>query len=421
MFFYKKLNFTLYTTLLVWAFIQIYSPSLANAEPNPSALANVAAFSGKLTANPYSDESAHHRQHTNSINATPTKINNTIKQQTLLICLVITVPLSGILLALMLWSIMLRHEVREKTKELHQANKMLRMIIDNIPQRVFWKDINLHYIDGNKAYYEDINVSGPIELKGKSDFEIFPEEYARQFRQSDEKALASQDQTVISYDRQPRDGDKILWLRTLKTVLRNEKKEPIGILGTYEDITEKKLAEERMQQIMAELEQKNATLEKLAITDPLTGLYNRRFISQRLIDVATLFAREKAPFSVGVYDLDGLKTVNDNCGHYTGDQLLIEASQIIADCVGPENYSARHGGDEFVVLFVDTKIDEALKMSEEIRRKVQEISLPDCDIFFGISGGVAEYQGGSIGKLMQSADRALYKAKAGGRNVIIGE
>lgn len=169
-----------------------------------------------------------------------------------------------------------------------------------------------------------------------------------------------------------------------------------------------------------------------AMTDPLTGLSNRRYALPKLSEIARDAMMAKRGFCVLAIDLDHFKAVNDRHGHNAGDTVLTEIATRLRDTVGPSGLIARMGGEEFLCVLSDCSEDSALCMAEALRRAVQErpVSLPGLSgggrIRVTASIGVAAVPAGSDGwpdqtaKLaMERADRALLAAKAKGRNRVV--
>ena len=158
----------------------------------------------------------------------------------------------------------------------------------------------------------------------------------------------------------------------------------------------------------------------LAVTDPLTGLYNRRFFSEELGKETSRSVREGKPLSLIVLDVDFLKRHNDSRGHLEGDKLLCEIAEILRLVVRESDVASRYGGDEFAILLPGTNETEALQVAERIRSEVGSRELADARI--SVSLGLATFptDGCDAETLMLMADRRLYAAKALGRNRVCG-
>jgi len=154
------------------------------------------------------------------------------------------------------------------------------------------------------------------------------------------------------------------------------------------------------------------SMNKLAFKDQLTGLYNRRYIMEKLpVDLlnAKLLSKE---ISIIIF-----KAVNDNYGHLTGDKVLIEVSEIIKRCVRISDIVGRYGGEEYLVILPDSKMEEACLVAERIRDRIQHNNFSD-GVRITISGGLAVYKGESLDQFLNHADMLMYQAKKNGRNQI---
>ncbi len=169
------------------------------------------------------------------------------------------------------------------------------------------------------------------------------------------------------------------------------------------------------------MQQANARLERLAITDDLTGVYNRRYFHERFGQEFERAARYKLPFSCLMLDLDNFKSVNDTHGHLVGDSVLREFSERVQSCIRRVDIMARHGGEEFVVLLPQTGLEGAMVEAERIRMEIAGRAFEHipAERPITVSIGVAAYDADTmpVGEsLLKAADAALYLAKARGKN-----
>jgi two-component system, cell cycle response regulator len=159
--------------------------------------------------------------------------------------------------------------------------------------------------------------------------------------------------------------------------------------------------------------------QRLATTDPLTGLSNRRALLASLHVEIAQARRHGHPLSVCLLDVDHFKSINDGHGHAAGDQVLAAIGGLLRRELRTPDVAARWGGEEFVVLFRNTDGDGGVLAAERIRNAVQklEISAADKKILVTVSIGVAEFDlASSAEAFIECADRAMYRAKLGGRN-----
>jgi diguanylate cyclase (GGDEF)-like protein len=162
----------------------------------------------------------------------------------------------------------------------------------------------------------------------------------------------------------------------------------------------------------------NEELERLSTVDALTGLHNRRFLTQRLSDELLRSYREKCSFTVLMADVDEFKKYNDAFGHPAGDEVLRKVASILLSSIRAVDCTARYGGEEFAVLLTDTVGEGALQVAERIRARVAAEEFPGRTITISI--GMAEFpvHGHSAEAVISRADEALYAAKRAGRNRI---
>ena len=161
---------------------------------------------------------------------------------------------------------------------------------------------------------------------------------------------------------------------------------------------------------------------ELSIIDPLTGLYNRRFMMNQLTQLLGRSAQGDGPVSIAAFDIDHFKRVNDNYGHDVGDVVLEEFASRLRENVRPTDIVCRPGGEEFLVIMPDTRGDKACFAAERVRRSIAQAPFRIADRDLGlevtVSAGVATDETGdtSIEALLKQADDALYRAKKAGRN-----
>lgn len=166
---------------------------------------------------------------------------------------------------------------------------------------------------------------------------------------------------------------------------------------------------------------------KLAMIDPLTGLYNRRYALPHLDRIAARAAEIERPFAVMVLDLDHFKHINDTYGHSAGDAVLVEISNRVKNNLRGVDLVSRIGGEEFLVVMPDTDLSEARSAAERLRQVTAEcpVGLPDgkkkvpVTLSIGVSiGGASKRYETPVQAIVDQADRALMGAKSGGRNKV---
>ena len=180
-----------------------------------------------------------------------------------------------------------------------------------------------------------------------------------------------------------------------------------------------------MLRLRKDLELRNAELERLANTDYLTNLYNRRRFFLRAERIYTEAVRTGYPISITLLDLDYFKQVNDTHGHLVGDQVLIHVAHLIRDTCRENDMAARYGGEEFAILHPDIDGQGAFQVVESIRKNVEETpcvsDTNEIDVTFsaGIVDSRVNQDYPRVDDLLALADKALYRAKDGGRNQVV--
>jgi two-component system cell cycle response regulator len=163
-------------------------------------------------------------------------------------------------------------------------------------------------------------------------------------------------------------------------------------------------------------------LQKLAVTDGLTKLYNSRSFYSQLETEVDRFNRYKHPLALLLLDLDHFKEYNDNYGHLEGDKVLVRFSQIIKSCLRTNDTAYRYGGEEFTVILPETGAEEAGTVAQRIRAALEAerfVPLDGKPVKITISIGVTEYQvKEELSTFIQRADQAMYRSKQKGRNLV---
>lgn len=183
----------------------------------------------------------------------------------------------------------------------------------------------------------------------------------------------------------------------------------------------------------AELRKSKEELRRLAMTDALTGLFNRRHFNQVAKEEIGRALRYRRPLSVMAFDIDHFKRVNDTFGHSNGDRVLAMIARITREVLRTTEVAARYGGEEFIVLLPETPALAAAEVAERLRTEIEEAVLPSergpiaVTASFGVSDALqcsdAKPEEQVLSEFVSSADRAMYASKAAGRNrvTVFGE
>jgi diguanylate cyclase (GGDEF)-like protein len=181
----------------------------------------------------------------------------------------------------------------------------------------------------------------------------------------------------------------------------------------------------RVKTLQDELRSANSRLESLAVTDGLTGLFNRRHFDSLLLTEVRRTLRYKTPVAVVLIDVDKFKDVNDTYGHPMGDEVLRNLSKTLVSGIRATDYAARYGGEELALILPLTDLKGALELAERLRQQISETThtLGETSLKKTASFGVAAFDGtgAALGpeELVKRADQALYRAKLEGRNRVV--
>jgi diguanylate cyclase (GGDEF)-like protein len=191
-------------------------------------------------------------------------------------------------------------------------------------------------------------------------------------------------------------------------------------LAMYKSLAE---SERQLKQYARELETRMQVQHRLARTDALTGVPNRRYVDEILEGECARMARHESSLSVSLIDVDFFKRVNDTYGHKTGDEVLIQLADLMRRSCRSSDAVGRYGGDEFLFILPKAGLKAATQFAERMRKLVEDHVFPlsrELEARITVSAGVAEYAGGSdnVAALVKRADEALYEAKERGRNMI---
>ncbi len=211
------------------------------------------------------------------------------------------------------------------------------------------------------------------------------------------------------------------------TPIMDESGRPTGTLTVMRDVTDHVMIEgalheanEELRARLEEIEHLHTALRQQALHDPLTGLYNRRYLDETLEREFARATRDGHPISVIMMDIDHFKEVNDNYGHAAGDLVLELIGRELRERTRSGDVACRYGGEEFVIVLPDTSVVAAYKRAEELRAALEraEATWMEDRLAPTFSLGVAAFpvHGASPEAVLAAADAALYQAKSEGRN-----
>lgn len=294
-------------------------------------------------------------------------------------------------------------ERKQVEEALQESYKFLNATINGAPDFIFAKDLNGRHTMMNSAFTKFLGKSEE-DILGKTNSEIFPPDTARCFDLEDGEVLTSG--KTHSYENSMEIDGSMRTLLTTKYSHFDSEGNPAGILGIARDITDRKLAEEK--------------IRYLANHDELTGLPTLRLGRDRLSGAIALARRNKTSAAVLYLDLDGFKEVNDSLGHKAGDHVLIEVGERLTRSVRETDTVARLGGDEYIIILTQVTEGTAyMKVAEKILETVtRPIGINGQDVNISASIGIALYpdHGDTTDELIKQADEAMYGVKHKGKN-----
>jgi len=212
----------------------------------------------------------------------------------------------------------------------------------------------------------------------------------------------------------------------IKEFVKEEvKNKSVEIMNQLKRQTGRQLEKEVIEQVKETtsiLREQKEESERKAIIDGLTGVYNRRYFEAKLEDELILAKRFRTNLCLIIFDIDHFKKINDTYGHQAGDSILQELALTAKSLMSSVDSLCRYGGEEFAIILPETKIEQAIDLTEKLRSEVEEHAfyIGDKIINVTISAGISEYPTHALLKqgLIEKADSALYYAKNTGRNNI---
>ena len=329
------------------------------------------------------------------------------------------------------WSFRDITERKQAEEALVKEQYEMQLIMNNLPSGIYFKDRASRFTRINRFLALRFNLSDPAQAIGKTDFDFFTEEHARQ-AYADEQEIIRTGQPVLKEEKETWADRPEVWVLTAKMPIHDSHGKIIGTFGISTDITERKRAEMELSRVMEALEAANHELKQslerekmLACTDSLTGLSNHRYLFDQAAHEFETAIRYQRPLAFLMFDIDHFKQVNDSLGHTAGNELLVRVAQTAVACVRASDIVARYGGDEFMVILPNTVAQEALPAAERLRTGMAaiQVEMNDEPFIVTLSIGIAELRREPMDKnveqVIQRADQALYQAKHGGRNCVV--
>lgn len=302
--------------------------------------------------------------------------------------------------------------------------QLIRTIMDNSQDLIYFKDQNSVFRLSSKAHAMKLGLENPADLVGKSDADFYPDYFFRQAYADEQKIMKSGKPIIGRIEKWDKPDGTSVWFSASKYPLYDDCGNIVGTWGTSRDITALKQAEQQLERVNAQLEMANIKLKELAIIDELSGLYNRRNFYDILQKMVHTYARRKnlgvySSFCLVLIDVDHFKEVNDTYGHLIGDSVIRYVAHFLCDSIRSSDYTFRYGGDEYALILLDSDLKGARELGERLRTTLElsPYRTGDITIPLTISLGVAAFEHGKDAKSMvREADHNLYFSKNNGRN-----
>ncbi len=288
-------------------------------------------------------------------------------------------------------------------------------LFEKLRDGVLVLDTSSRIVDANEAAQRILQVDDRVY--GRHIWDVVP--HWREFGES-----ADMSSPEVSFELQSR-RDPSRYYDVSVISLLDPRGRQNGRLISIRDVTERKQTELalhklnlRLQRQVKKISALHDELQEQAIRDPLTGLYNRRYLDETLEREFSRARRASYPISVILMDIDEFKRVNDTYGHKSGDRVLNVLGEIIRQSIRAGDIPCRYGGEEFVIVLPDTPVEIAVQRAEQIRQRFRAIHFFKGEeaVVPSLSLGIAAYPAGgrSAGKVLHAADRAMYTAKSAG-------
>ncbi|WP_158943442.1 diguanylate cyclase [Granulicella sp. S190] len=299
---------------------------------------------------------------------------------------------------------------------LRASEELFRAFMNASPFLSYIKDAAGRLLFYNRSFAQRFGVSEYAWL-GRTDEQLWSRKLTKSVRTHDLEVMAGG--KMVETEEHIRNADgTVSSLRSFKFPCHDSAGNVL-LAGVAVDVSEDVAHKAELERYHRELEDANDQLRKLAVTDELTGLRNRRSFEERMVMEFSLARRRKRELSVLLIDVDNFKTINDRWGHAAGDEVLRRLGTILRTTVRLPDLPARYGGEEFVVLLPESGEESAMGLA---RRVMQRVAAEDWEnepltISVGMASMNESLENGF--QLVELADEALYAAKRAGKNRVM--
>ena len=306
---------------------------------------------------------------------------------------------------------------REKTSSaLRASEELFRAFMNASPFLSYIKDAAGRLLFYNRAFAQRFGVSEHAWL-GRTDEQLWSRKLSKSVRTHDLEVMAGGRMVETEEHIRGTDGS-ISSLRSFKFPC-SDSAGNVLLAGVAVDISEEVAHKAELERYHRELEDANDQLRRLAVTDELTGLRNRRAFEERLVMEFSMARRRRRELAVLLIDVDNFKKTNDKYGHAAGDEVLRRLGMILRTTVRLPDLPARYGGEEFVVLLPESGEESAMGLARRVMARVAAEEWENEPVT--ISMGMAAMNESLVNgfQLVELADEALYAAKRAGKNRVM--
>jgi diguanylate cyclase (GGDEF)-like protein/PAS domain S-box-containing protein len=310
----------------------------------------------------------------------------------------------------------LEEALKEKDKAtagLQASEELFRAFMNASPFLSYIKDAAGRLLFYNKSFAKRFGV-GEYTWLGRTDERLWSPNLSRSARAHDLEVMTGGKMVETEERIRGADGASSTW-RSFKFPCQDSAGNML-LAGVAVDVTEEVARKSELERYHAELEEANEQLRKLAVTDVLTGLKNRRAFEERLVLEFSMARRRKRELAVLLLDVDNFKQINDRYGHAAGDEVLQRLGALLKTTVRLPDLPARYGGEEFVVLLPESGEESALGLARRIMERVsaEQWNNEKMTVSIGMAAMNESLVNGL--QLVALADEALYAAKRAGKN-----
>ncbi len=291
--------------------------------------------------------------------------------------------------------------------------------LNALPNPIFVKDENGKFTFFNKAYKQYFHLAdGDYIGETVLSLDYIPLKERKNYHREDTRLIETATSVHHSKKFHVADGAEnitLYWSCGFKTEDLQK-----GLIGEMVDVTIQKKLQEKLTKTINELNKATIEIENTKKHDFLTNLYNRYELLSVIDILEAIQSHEPCSVSVLFADLDFFKSINDDYGHSEGDKTLIKFSDILKETCRKDDILIRYGGEEFLVILLHTELDEAKDIGERIRSRCEsQLILPNGKNITVSIGAVKFLADETFEQCLMRADKALYEAKANGKNQIV--